>query len=188
MTAVLRDYKQENVDAATRLAAEFGLTNVTVELGDAFDRASIAALDPRPTIAIVSGLFELFPGKRGRARIIARIGGSDRTRRLSHLHESALASAGGIYRARPAQPRRRAVDHAPAHHRRDGRARAASPDSRKRKWRWTSGECSRFPSRGVGVRMALMEQVENIERPAALAAGTRFMRSSRRPSDSRCCS
>jgi alpha-beta hydrolase superfamily lysophospholipase/SAM-dependent methyltransferase len=61
MTALLRDYKQENVNAATRLAAEFGLTNVTVELGNAFDRSSIAALDPRPTIAIVSGLFELFP-------------------------------------------------------------------------------------------------------------------------------
>jgi alpha-beta hydrolase superfamily lysophospholipase/SAM-dependent methyltransferase len=61
MTALLRDYKQENVDAATRLAAEFGLTNVTVELGNAFDRSSIAALNPRPTVAIVSGLFELFP-------------------------------------------------------------------------------------------------------------------------------
>jgi hypothetical protein len=31
------------------------------ELGDAFDRASLAALQPRPTIGIVSGLFELFP-------------------------------------------------------------------------------------------------------------------------------
>ena len=29
--------------------------------GDAFDRASLAALEPRPTIGIVSGLFELFP-------------------------------------------------------------------------------------------------------------------------------
>jgi alpha-beta hydrolase superfamily lysophospholipase/SAM-dependent methyltransferase len=65
MTALLRDYKQENIDAAARLAAEFGLTNVTVELGDAFDRSSIAALNPRPTIAIVSGLFELFPENAG---------------------------------------------------------------------------------------------------------------------------
>jgi alpha-beta hydrolase superfamily lysophospholipase/SAM-dependent methyltransferase len=65
MTAVLRDYRQENVDAAARLAAEFGLTNVTVELGNAFDRSSIAALNPRPTIAIVSGLFELFPENAG---------------------------------------------------------------------------------------------------------------------------
>src|SRR4030095_10792012 len=29
--------------------------------GDAFDRSSLAALSPRPTIAIVSGLYELFP-------------------------------------------------------------------------------------------------------------------------------
>ena len=65
MTAVLRDYKQENIDAAARLAVEFGLTNVTVELGNAFDRSSIAALSPRPTITIVSGLFELFPENAG---------------------------------------------------------------------------------------------------------------------------
>ncbi len=29
--------------------------------GDAFDRASLAAIEPRPTIGIVSGLYELFP-------------------------------------------------------------------------------------------------------------------------------
>jgi alpha-beta hydrolase superfamily lysophospholipase/SAM-dependent methyltransferase len=65
MTALLRDYKQENVDAIRRLATEFGLTNVTVAAGDAFDRASLAAIDPRPAIGIVSGLFELFPGNAG---------------------------------------------------------------------------------------------------------------------------
>jgi alpha-beta hydrolase superfamily lysophospholipase/SAM-dependent methyltransferase len=62
MTALLRDYRQENVDATARSAAELGLTNVTVEVGDAFDRDSLASITPRPTIAIVSGLFELFPG------------------------------------------------------------------------------------------------------------------------------
>ena len=65
MTALLRDYKQENVEAIRRLAAEFGLTNVTVAFGDAFDRASLAAIEPRPTIGIVSGLFELFPSNAG---------------------------------------------------------------------------------------------------------------------------
>ena len=65
MTASMRDYKQENVEAIRRLAAEFGLTNVTVEAGDAFDRTSLAAIEPRPTIGIVSGLFELFPGNAG---------------------------------------------------------------------------------------------------------------------------
>jgi hypothetical protein len=65
MTALLRDYKPENVEAAKKLAADFGLTNVTVELGNAFDRGSLASIDPRPTVAIVSGLFELFPENAG---------------------------------------------------------------------------------------------------------------------------
>jgi alpha-beta hydrolase superfamily lysophospholipase/SAM-dependent methyltransferase len=61
ISATLRDYKQENVDAARRLAQEFRLENITVERGDAFKRDSIAAIAPHPTIAIVSGLYELFP-------------------------------------------------------------------------------------------------------------------------------
>ena len=65
MTALLRDCKQENVDAAARFAAELGLTNVTVEVGNAFDRESLSSIAPRPTIAIVSGLFELFPENTG---------------------------------------------------------------------------------------------------------------------------
>ena len=40
-SATLRDYKQENVDAARALAQEFGLENVAVERGDAFDGESI---------------------------------------------------------------------------------------------------------------------------------------------------
>ena len=61
INATLRDYEQENVDAARALAQEFGLENVIVERGDAFDRDSIAAIAPRATIGIVSGLYELFP-------------------------------------------------------------------------------------------------------------------------------
>ncbi len=61
ISAVLRDCKQENLDAAARLRDEFGLTQVAVTHGDAFDRVSLAAVTPRPTIAIVSGLYELFP-------------------------------------------------------------------------------------------------------------------------------
>jgi alpha-beta hydrolase superfamily lysophospholipase/SAM-dependent methyltransferase len=61
MTAELRDYKSENVEAARRLAGEMGLTNVTMTQGDAFDRAALAALAPKPAIGIVSGLYELFP-------------------------------------------------------------------------------------------------------------------------------
>jgi SAM-dependent methyltransferase len=72
MTALLRDYKQENVDAAARLAQDFGLTNVTVAFGDAFDRPSLASIEPRPTIGIVSGLFELFPSNAG---VLISLGG-----------------------------------------------------------------------------------------------------------------
>jgi SAM-dependent methyltransferase len=61
ITAVLRDYKPENLEAARALASGLGLTNVTITAGDAFDQPSLAALTPRPTIAIVSGLYELFP-------------------------------------------------------------------------------------------------------------------------------
>jgi alpha-beta hydrolase superfamily lysophospholipase/SAM-dependent methyltransferase len=62
MSARLRDYKRENVDAAHALAQEFALDNVVVEQGDAFDRVSLGALEPKATIGIVSGLYELFPG------------------------------------------------------------------------------------------------------------------------------
>jgi len=61
MTARLRDYEPENIAAGRRLAAELGLGNVTYEEGDAFDRAALAKIDPRPTVAVVSGLYELFP-------------------------------------------------------------------------------------------------------------------------------
>jgi alpha-beta hydrolase superfamily lysophospholipase/SAM-dependent methyltransferase len=61
ITAVLRDYKQDNLDAARRLADALGLKCVAVTHGDAFDAESLATVTPRPTIAIVSGLYELFP-------------------------------------------------------------------------------------------------------------------------------
>ncbi len=61
MSVTLRDYKQENVDAARALAQEFGLADVNVQRGDAFDRASLESIEPRATIGIVSGLYELFP-------------------------------------------------------------------------------------------------------------------------------
>ena len=61
MTALLRDYREENLEAARRLADDFGLKGVSFAAGDAFDRDSLADLEPRPTIAIASGLYELFP-------------------------------------------------------------------------------------------------------------------------------
>jgi hypothetical protein len=61
MSAVLRDYKQDNLEAAGRLRDQLGLPGVVFAQGDAFDQATLAAIRPRPTIAIVSGLYELFP-------------------------------------------------------------------------------------------------------------------------------
>jgi alpha-beta hydrolase superfamily lysophospholipase/SAM-dependent methyltransferase len=60
-TAVLRDYKSENVNAARALAQQLGLSNVTVREGDAFDRCSVATACGNANIGIVSGLYELIP-------------------------------------------------------------------------------------------------------------------------------
>jgi alpha-beta hydrolase superfamily lysophospholipase/SAM-dependent methyltransferase len=60
--ATLCDYKQENVDAARALADELNLDGAIVaRRADAFARESIAKIQPRTTIGIVSGLYELFP-------------------------------------------------------------------------------------------------------------------------------
>jgi len=61
MSATLRDNTPENVEAARQLACQFGLENVAVEIGDAFDRIGLTKLAARATIGIVSGLYELFP-------------------------------------------------------------------------------------------------------------------------------
>lgn len=61
ITALLRDNVPANLEAGRKLAREFSLHNVTFEPGDAFDEESLAAISPSPTLAIVSGLYELFP-------------------------------------------------------------------------------------------------------------------------------
>ena len=59
---LLRDYAPANVADGRRLIAAKGLADVAeFEQGDAFDTAALATLSPRPTLAVVSGLFELFP-------------------------------------------------------------------------------------------------------------------------------
>lgn len=71
-TAVLRDYQQSNLDAARALADQLKLNGqVEVARGDAFDRASLAAIKPKATIAIVSGLYELFPENEPLRRSLA---------------------------------------------------------------------------------------------------------------------
>lgn len=58
----LRDFSPLNVEKGRQLIAQRGLEGfATFEQGDAFSPDSIASLDIEPNIAIVSGLYELFP-------------------------------------------------------------------------------------------------------------------------------
>jgi alpha-beta hydrolase superfamily lysophospholipase/SAM-dependent methyltransferase len=61
MNATLRDNSPDNVASARVLASQFGLENVSIEIGDAFDDVALAGIAARATIGIVSGLYELFP-------------------------------------------------------------------------------------------------------------------------------
>jgi alpha-beta hydrolase superfamily lysophospholipase len=57
---LLRDYSAPNVDQAKALITQRSLAfHARAECGDAFDRASLAAIEPQPTVAVVSGLYEL---------------------------------------------------------------------------------------------------------------------------------
>ena len=59
---LLRDFSEINVRDGTTLIREKNLQKIArFEKGDAFDRASVAGVQPRPSIGIVSGLYELFP-------------------------------------------------------------------------------------------------------------------------------
>ena len=84
---LLRDYSRLNVEQGSALIQARSLEHVArfVE-GDAFDRASLAAIAPPPTIGIVSGLYELFPDNT-QVRDIAR-----RTRRRNSARRSACST------------------------------------------------------------------------------------------------
>ncbi len=59
---LLRDFSELNVDKGNKLIAEKGMQAFARFVqGDAFQRESIATLTPRPTVGVVSGLYELFP-------------------------------------------------------------------------------------------------------------------------------
>jgi alpha-beta hydrolase superfamily lysophospholipase len=59
---LLRDFSDINVRQGTELIRQKGLEPIAeFQKGDAFDRASVAAISPRPTLGVVSGLYELFP-------------------------------------------------------------------------------------------------------------------------------
>jgi alpha-beta hydrolase superfamily lysophospholipase len=59
---LLRDYSNINVRDGRALIAERGLYSIAQFVqGDAFDREDLAKISPPPTVAVVSGLYELFP-------------------------------------------------------------------------------------------------------------------------------
>ena len=76
---LLRDYSDTNVQAGRALIAARGLNDIArFEAGDAFDADALAALTPAPNLALVSGLYELFPDNdavmrslSGLARVLA---------------------------------------------------------------------------------------------------------------------
>ncbi|KAG0959419.1 hypothetical protein G6F31_011674 [Rhizopus arrhizus] len=59
---VLRDFSDLNVTQGQALIERLGAADIArFEQGDAFDPAQLARVDPAPTLAVVSGLYELFP-------------------------------------------------------------------------------------------------------------------------------
>lgn len=60
-SVVLRDCDPLSIETGRAVAGQLGTEGVRCEPGDAFDRAGLPRLSPRPTIAIAAGLYELFP-------------------------------------------------------------------------------------------------------------------------------
>jgi SAM-dependent methyltransferase len=59
---LFRDYSDENVRLGSALIREKKMDGIArFEKGDAFDRKSLAAVQPKATLGVVSGLYELFP-------------------------------------------------------------------------------------------------------------------------------
>ena len=72
---LLRDYSDLNVVQGTAMIRSKRLESLAKFVkGDAFDRASLASVTPKPTLAIVSGLYELFGDNDMVSRSLAGIG------------------------------------------------------------------------------------------------------------------
>ncbi len=71
-SVLLRDFNESNVLHGRVLIHDFGLSEIArFERADAFDPEAYAIIRPRPTIGIVSGLYELFPGNDDVRRSLA---------------------------------------------------------------------------------------------------------------------
>ena len=78
-TALLRDYNEDNILETRRVAEQMGVRGVTCEVADAFDEQGVTNLSPPPTVAIVSGLYELFPSNEPVLRSLRGLGASVET-------------------------------------------------------------------------------------------------------------
>ncbi len=83
LTALLCDADPAALAHAQTLITHHNLPFIKTQQADAFDEATLAALHPAPTIAIISGLFELFPDNalvlrtlRGLAAAMQNTGGT----------------------------------------------------------------------------------------------------------------
>lgn len=89
-SVLLRDTSAANVQSGTALIQSAGLSaNATFIHGDAFDEESLAALTPAPTLAIASGIYELF---------------SDNSKVLTSLRGLARSLLSGSYLIYTGQP------------------------------------------------------------------------------------
>jgi ubiquinone/menaquinone biosynthesis C-methylase UbiE len=60
VSAVLRDYKEENVQKARQLARDLGVSAI-IETADAFSDTELNRVNPPPNVIVVSGLHEILP-------------------------------------------------------------------------------------------------------------------------------
>lgn len=62
LKVLCRDWSESALDTGRATAKQLGLTErITHVRGDAFDENSLASVEPKPSVAVVSGLYELFP-------------------------------------------------------------------------------------------------------------------------------
>jgi alpha-beta hydrolase superfamily lysophospholipase len=103
---LLRDYSDINVRDGGALIRDKGLGDIARFVkGDAFDRADLAALEPKPTLAVVSGLYELFADN-------ALVGGS-----LAGLAEAVEPGGYLVYTGQPWHPQLELIARALTSHR-----------------------------------------------------------------------
>jgi hypothetical protein len=103
---LLRDYSDINVRDGGALIREKSLGDIAQFVkGDAFDRADLAALDPKPSLAVVSGLYELFADN-------GMVGGS-----LAGLAEAVEPGGYLVYTGQPWHPQLELIARALTSHR-----------------------------------------------------------------------